>query len=94
MKPWQNWFGIKPKFEETPTDEVPADDDKLQVLANAVNELEGRVAKIEEQLSLTTEKVDAVVDAVDTEEFSTLLGNIKDVVKNFSKLDKKGNQTS
>lgn len=86
---WQKFFNLKPKFEEIPADDIPADDDKLQVLANALNELEGRVAKIEEQLSLTTEKVDAVVEVVDTQEFSTLLGNIKDVVKNFSKLDKK-----
>lgn len=86
---WQKLFNIKPKFEETPVEDIPADDDKLQALANALNELEGRVAKIEEQLSLTAEKVDAVVEVVDTQEFSTLLGNIKDVVKNFSKLDKK-----
>lgn len=87
---WQKWFGIQPaKFEDGTDGGNPADDDKLQVLANAVNELEGRVATIESTLATTEEKVDAVVEVVDTQEFSTLLGNIKDVVKNFSKLDKK-----
>lgn len=89
-KDWQSWFGIKPKkFEEQPPENTPEDGDKLQVLAEAVNALESRVNAIEEKLNSTAEDVDQIAEAVDTQEFSTLLANIKDVVKNFSKLDKR-----
>jgi hypothetical protein len=90
MKPqWQKLFGIKPHFEEEPQEDVPAGDDKLQALAEAVNALETRVTAIEEKLNSTVEDVDQIAEVIDTQEFSTLLGNIKDVVKNFSKLDKR-----
>lgn len=90
MKPqWQNWFGIKPKFEEQDPEDTPTDDDKLQVLANAVNDLESRVAAMEEKLNSTVEDVDAISEVVDTQEFALLRDNIKNVVQNFSKLDNK-----
>ncbi|WOZ76055.1 GPO family capsid scaffolding protein [Kosakonia sacchari] len=90
MKPeWQKLFGIKPKFEEQPAEDNPGGDDKLQALANAVNDLEARVGAIEEKLNATVEDVETIAEVVDTQEFSTLLGNIKNVVKNFSKLDEK-----
>ncbi|MCX9939034.1 GPO family capsid scaffolding protein [Klebsiella pneumoniae] len=90
MKNWQKLFGLKPKFaEEVPPEEVPVDGDKLQALAEVLNNLEGRVSKIEEQLTSTQEDVDAIVEAVDTEEFSAVLANAKNIVKNFSKLDER-----
>lgn len=90
MKNWQKLFGLKPKFEEeTPAEEPAVDGDKLQALAEALNNIEGRVSAIEKQLASTQEDVDAIVEAVDTEEFSALLGNAKNIVKNFSKLDEK-----
>ncbi|MBS0851265.1 GPO family capsid scaffolding protein [Enterobacter sp. JGM127] len=89
-KDWQSWFGIHPKkFEEQPTETEPDAEDKMQVLANALNELEARVSTIEEKLNSTAEDVEAIAEVVDTQEFATLRDNIKDVIKNFSKLDKK-----
>ncbi|EPY4306342.1 TPA: GPO family capsid scaffolding protein [Klebsiella pneumoniae] len=89
-KPWQSYFGIKPKFaDESQSDDAPVDGDKLQALAEALNNLEGRVAKLEEQQTSTQEDVDAIVEAVDTEEFSAVLANAKNIVKNFSKLDER-----
>jgi len=90
MKNWQKLFGIKPKFEdETPPDETPVDDDKLQALASALNELEGRVAKIETQLNSVSEDVSTIAEVVDTEEFSAIRDNAAEIVKRFSALDKK-----
>lgn len=88
---WQSWFGIQPKkYEETevdPTEAAP--EDKLQVLAEALNALETRVAAIESQLSDTQEDLDTVKEVVDTEDFAVLRDNVSDIVKNFNKLDKK-----
>lgn len=92
---WQKMFGIKPKKfadDEQETTE-PADGDKLQALAEALNNLEGRVSAIETQLADTQADVDTIAEVVDTQEFATLRDNIKDVVKNFSKLDKKITQS-
>ena len=89
-KDWQSWFGIKPKnFEEQPPEETPGEDDKLQVLANALNDLESRVAAIEEKLNSTAEDVEAIADVVDTQEFATLRDSLPQIIKNFGKLDKK-----
>ena len=90
MKNWQKLFGIKPKFEdETPPEDAPASDDKLQALASALNELEGRVGKIEIQLNSVSEDVDTISEVVDTEEFSAIRDNAAEIVKRFSALDKK-----
>ncbi|KKF38773.1 GPO family capsid scaffolding protein [Hafnia alvei] len=97
MKNWQSWFGIKPKhFEEQPNDDAPEDGDKLQVLANAVNDLEARITKLEgsqEQTDQAVEEVQAdvetVKEVVDTEEFALIRDNAKSIVSNFNKLDKK-----
>lgn len=95
MKDWQKLFGIKPKKfaeDETTTDE-PQADDKLQALAEALNNLEGRVSAIETQLASTQDDVDTIAEVVDTEDFARLRDNIGDVVKNFGKLDKKVTQS-
>ncbi|EBN0076173.1 phage capsid protein [Salmonella enterica subsp. enterica serovar Typhimurium] len=90
MKNWQKMFGIKPKFEdETPPDDTTQGDDKLQALANAVNELEGRVAKIENQLNDVQGDVDTIAEVVDTEEFAAIRDNAKDIVKRFNDLGNK-----
>lgn len=92
-KPWQTLFGIKPKFaDETQPDETGGDGDKLQTLANALNDIEARVTAIEQQLTSTQEDVDAIVDKVDTEEFAAVLANAKVIVSNFNKLDKRVTQ--
>ncbi|EOC1197141.1 GPO family capsid scaffolding protein [Cronobacter sakazakii] len=93
--PWQQFFGIKPKgkqFEEEPVEEKPTDDDKLTVIANALNDLEGRVSAIEEKLEQTAGDVETIKDVVDTEEFADLHANIGNIVKNFGKLDNKVTQ--
>ncbi|EAA4463380.1 phage capsid protein [Salmonella enterica subsp. enterica serovar Hadar] len=94
MKNWQKLFGIKPKFEdETPPDDTAQGDDKLQALANAVNELEGRVAKIENQLNDVQGDVDTITEVVDTEEFAAIRDNAKDIVKRFNDLGNKSART-
>lgn len=94
MKNWQKLFGIKPKFEdETPPDDTAQGDDKLQALANAVNELEGRVAKIENQLNDVQGDVDTIAEVVDTEEFAAIRDNAKDIVKRFNDLGNKSTRT-
>ncbi|WP_318392742.1 GPO family capsid scaffolding protein [Enterobacter sp.] len=87
--PWQSFFGIKPTFADTPDEQTPGDDDKLQVIANALNDLETRVAAIEDQVKSVSENVDTIAEVVDTEEFAELRNNIGSIVTNFSKLDKK-----
>lgn len=78
MKGWQKYFGLKPKFEEQdPQDNSPADDDKLQALASAVNELEARVGAIETQLNSVQDDVDTITEVVDTEEFAVIRDNAK-----------------
>ena len=95
MKTWQSLFGIKPKKfaeEEVPLENTE-DGDKLQALAEALNNLEGRVAALEAQQEATQADVDTITEVVDTEEFAKLTANIGDVVKNFGKLDKKITQS-
>lgn len=90
MKNWQKLFGIKPKFEEeVPGDEGGQGDDKLQALANAVNELEGRVAAIENKLNDVKDDVDTIAEVVDTEEFAAIRDNASEIVKRFSDLGAK-----
>ena len=90
-KPWQSWFQIKPKktFSEEDGDNTPSDADKLQVLAEAVNSLEERLAKVEEQLSAAQGDIETIAEVVDTEEFASLRDNLPTILTNFSKLDKK-----
>lgn len=94
MKNWQKLFGIKPKFEdESQSDDSGQGDDKLQALANAVNELEGRVAKIESQMNDVLGDVDTIAEVVDTEEFAAIRDNAKDIVKRFNDLGNKSTRT-
>ncbi|MGV8750646.1 hypothetical protein ACV36R_32530, partial [Pseudomonas aeruginosa] len=80
-------FGSKPKFEEeTPQDDSAQNDDKLQALANALNDLEARVATIENQLNSVKEDVDTITEVVDTEEFSAIRDNAKEIVNRFNSL--------
>ncbi|CUZ50410.1 LUC7 N_terminus [Serratia marcescens] len=91
MKNWQKLFGIKPKFEEeTPQDDSAQNDDKLQALANALNDLEARVATIENQLNSVKEDVDTITEVVDTEEFSAIRDNAKEIVNRFNSLGNGG----
>lgn len=90
MKNWQKLFGIKPKFEEeAPVDDESQGDDKLQALANAVNELEGRVTTIENKLNDVKDDVDTIAEVVDTEEFAAIRDNASEIVKRFSDLGAK-----
>jgi len=91
MKNWQKLFGIQPKkfAEDDANTDAPEDSDKLQALAEALNNLEGRVSAIETQLASTQEDVDTIAEVVDTQEFATLRENIGAVIKNFGKLDNK-----
>lgn len=91
MKNWQKLFGINPKkfADGEEGADVPAADDKLQALAEALNNLEGRVASLESKLESTQEDVDTIAEVVDTQEFATLRENIGSVIKNFAKLDNK-----
>lgn len=66
------------------------------MLANAVNDLEARITKLEgsqEQTDQAVEEVQAdvetVKEVVDTEEFALIRDNAKSIVSNFNKLDKK-----
>lgn len=86
---WQKLFGIKPKnyAEDEGSGGGAPDGDKLQALAEALNNLEGRVSAIETQLADTQADVDTIAEVVDTQEFAALRDNIGAVIKNFSKLD-------
>ena len=89
--PWQEWFNIKPKkkFADETTGDDPSGDDKLQVLAEAVNSLEERLTKVEEQIAAAQGDIDTIAEVVDTEEFSSLRDSLPTILANFSKLDKK-----
>ena len=88
--PWQKLFNIEPKkkFEEVPGDE-PTSDDKLQALAEALNGLEERLTKVEEQIAAAQGDIETIAEVVDTEEFSSLRDSLPTILANFSKLDKK-----
>jgi Uncharacterized protein conserved in bacteria len=87
---WQNLFGIKPKFEdESGGDDSGVPDDKLQALANAVNELEGRIAALETKVNGVVDDVDTIAEVVDTEEFASLRDNAGEITKRFSELSEK-----
>ncbi|MBC3946675.1 GPO family capsid scaffolding protein [Erwinia persicina] len=90
-KHWQSWFGIAPKKfaeEETETQDAGGED-KLQVLAEVVNDLETRITALETQLSGTQDDMEVVKEVIDTQEFSDLRNALPEIVKNFTKLDKK-----
>lgn len=88
--PWQKLFNIEPKkkFEEENSD-VPSGDDKLQALAEVVNGIEERLAKVEEQISAAQGDIETIAEVVDTEEFASLRDNLPKILTNFSKLDQK-----
>lgn len=90
-KPWQSYFGIKPKkkFEEDETTETPSGDEALQALAEAVNRLEERMAAVEEKITAAEGDIETIAEVVDTEEFASLRNNLPAILENFSKLDKK-----
>ncbi|HBL8768344.1 TPA: GPO family capsid scaffolding protein [Enterobacter hormaechei] len=92
MKNWQKLFGIKPKFEDENSQDDPPADDKLQALASALNDLEARVGKIETQLNSVQDDVDTITEVVDTEEFSVIRDNAKEIVTRFNELGNKGGQ--
>ncbi|MEA3725884.1 GPO family capsid scaffolding protein [Enterobacter cloacae] len=94
-KEWQSYFGIKPKaknFAEGDGGEQPSGDDQLNVLANAVNELEGRMDAVESQLQTLSADMDTVAEVMDTEDFARLRDNLGNILANFGKLDKKVTQ--
>ncbi|AHF77581.1 Phage capsid scaffolding protein [Sodalis praecaptivus] len=93
-KGWRHFFSIDEPEQTTTPEPVPAD--ALQALADALAALEDRVAKLEGAQSETEqavedvqEDVDTVKDIVDTEDFARLVGNLPELVKNFSKLNAK-----
>ncbi|EPY0565960.1 GPO family capsid scaffolding protein [Proteus mirabilis] len=86
-------FGIEEPNVDDASEET-GDKDAMQVLAEALSELEIRVTAIETQLTSTTEKVEdveedveVIKDAVDTPEFKKLKDNLSDIISKFSKLD-------
>ncbi|EJY8390813.1 phage capsid protein, partial [Cronobacter sakazakii] len=64
-------------------------DDQLNVLANAVNELEGRMDAVEVQLKELSGDMDKVAEVMDTEDFARLRDNLGTILANFGKLDAK-----
>lgn len=87
---WQSLFNIKSKkFEDENQSDNTGEVDKLQALAEAVNDIESRLAAIESQLSKTQDDVDTIAEVVDTQEFATLRDNLPKIVKSFSRLDEK-----
>lgn len=89
---WRKTFNIEePEQKQTP---APADDEKLQALAQALAQAEDKIAELEAKLAQTQQNVDevqedveTVKEVVDTEDFSKLRDNLPNIVKNFSKLD-------
>lgn len=92
---WRSLFNIQD--DEQPGEETtPVDDDKVQVLAQAVADLESRVASLENKTEATDTAVEEVVadvevvkEVVDTEDFARLRDNLPGIIKNFGKLDNK-----
>ena len=89
--PWQKLFNIEPKkkFEEEGSENTPSGDDKLQTLAEAVNGLEERLTKVEEQIASAQGDIETIADVVDTQEFASLRDSLPNILTNFSKLDNK-----
>ncbi|MBE8588451.1 GPO family capsid scaffolding protein [Xenorhabdus griffiniae] len=83
-KTWRSRFGIAEQ-EETSTETT--NDDALQALAQAVADLEARVAAMETTQEEVVEDVETVKEVVDTEEFARLSKNLPAILKNFGKLD-------
>jgi uncharacterized coiled-coil protein SlyX len=84
-KTWRSLFNIEEQ-EEAPT-EQPVDGNALQALAQAVADLEARVATLETTQTEVKEDIETVKDVVDTEEFARLKSNLPAILKNFGKLD-------
>ena len=92
---WRSLFNIQD--EEQPGEETaPAPDDKIQVLAQAVADLEARVLSLENKTDATDTAVEEVVadvevvkEVVDTEDFAKLRNNLPGIIKNFGKLENK-----
>ena len=89
---WQQWFNITPKKKFAEEGNEPSGDDKLQVLAEAVNALEERLTKVEELIESAQGDIDTIAEVVDTEEFASLRDNLPAIIKNFGKLDEKVKQ--
>lgn len=92
----KKWRFFAVEDETSTTDNEPSGDDKLQALADAVAALTDRVAALEQSHQETEQAVedvqddvDTVKEIVDTENFARLVGNLPDLVKSFSRLDKK-----
>ncbi|WP_233958678.1 GPO family capsid scaffolding protein, partial [Pectobacterium versatile] len=86
-KGWRHFFSIEEPEQEPEAD--PASSDALQAMADALANLEDRVAAIETTIADMQGDVDTVKEVVDTEDFARLVGNLPELVKNFSKLDAK-----
>ncbi|WP_432340268.1 hypothetical protein [Yersinia enterocolitica] len=92
---WRSLFNIQD--EEQPGEETAtAPDDKIQVLAQAVADLEARVLSLENKTDATDTAVEDVVadvevvkEVVDTEDFAKLRDNLPGIIKNFGKLENK-----
>ncbi|EDR2559937.1 phage capsid protein, partial [Salmonella enterica subsp. enterica] len=96
-KGWRHFFSIE-EPEQT-TEQEPSQSDALQALAEALDAIDKRVTAIETRLSETEDAVsdvqddvDTVKEVVDTEDFARLVGNLPELVKNFSKLNSKVTQ--
>ncbi|EAA8650984.1 phage capsid protein [Salmonella enterica] len=96
-KGWRHFFSIE-EPEQT-TEQEPLQSDALQALAEALDAIDKRVTAIETRLSETEDAVsdvqddvDTVKEVVDTEDFARLVGNLPELVKNFSKLNSRVTQ--
>ncbi|EPC7984474.1 GPO family capsid scaffolding protein [Yersinia enterocolitica] len=94
-KSWKSIFGIK-NFAEDTSEVIPDENNKMQVLAEALALLEARVDALETKTEETDTAVEEVVadvetvkEVVDTEEFATLRDNLPGIIKNFGKLENK-----
>ncbi|CNE38879.1 putative capsid scaffolding protein [Yersinia kristensenii] len=90
---WRSLFNIQD--EEQPGEET-APDDKIQVLAQAVADLEAQVLILKNKAEATDTAVEDVVadvevvkEVVDTEDFAKLRDNLPGIIKNFGKLENK-----
>ncbi|CAH6092746.1 MULTISPECIES: GPO family capsid scaffolding protein [Citrobacter] len=96
-KGWRHFFSIEEPEQTPDQDKTPSD--AMQALAEALDAIEKRVSAIESRLDTAEEAVsdvqddvDTVKDVVDTEDFARLVGNLPELVKNFSKLNNKVTQ--
>ncbi|CDH02836.1 GPO family capsid scaffolding protein [Xenorhabdus bovienii] len=90
-KSWRSIFNIE---EQDDTSTETSNDDALQALAQAVADLETRLAALESAQESTEqdvadvqEDIETVKEVVDTEEFARLRDSLPDILKKFGKLD-------